>query len=880
MPSSVSVSGKPQYNLTTPLSLSQNVLAGSTATVRFAGGVNGAIPASGTYAVGDTVVDITGKIYICTTAGAPGTAVWATIGVGAGLTTNNTWTGTNTFNSANGLVVQQGGIAVTGASSFAGALTVSSGGIIVTGNSTITGTLDGITTLTATTFSGALSGNASTATSLQTSRTIQGISFNGTANITVITAGTGVAVSGTSVSIGQAVGTASDVTFNSISTTAGVTIGGDLVVNGTTTSVNSTISTLKDPIISLGGGDAGAAPTVSDAKDRGIEFQWFSSSAAKKGFFGFRQSNQRLIFIPDGTNTAEAFSGTLGDIEATTFHGALSGNASTATSAATLTTSRNINGVAFNGSADITVTAAATTLTGTTLNSAVTASSLTSVGTLTNLTVTNAISGSITGNAGTATTLQTSRDINGVAFNGSADITVTAAAATLTGATLNSAVTASSLTSVGTLTNLTVTNAISGSITGNASTATTLQTSRSINSVAFNGSADITVTAAAATLTGATLNAAVTASSLTSVGTLTNLTVTNAISGSITGNAGTATTLQTSRNINGVAFDGSADITVTAAAATLTGTTLNSAVTASSLTSVGTLTALTVSDTGTTRVSGLTVLQSITAPNDTTHVTSLTAAHASVTNIDIAIIPKGTGALLASVPDSVTTATATGGGKRGSSSVDLQQVRSIGTQGGNTQVASGNYSVISGGAYNAASASYATIPGGYGAKAAIYGKFAYASGSLSSFGDAQFGMYVLRGTTADQSTVVILTTDGTGASASNQCVVSSGQVCGYTINLIANGALSGVYGKSAAQWVLEGLVRRDGAANTTTLIGYPNVSTISDTTSNASGAPDLTNCTVTVQSDTTNGALQIAVQGPADLIAVKWVAIVQMTEVG
>ena len=742
MPSSVSVSGKPQYNLTTPLSLSQNVLAGSTATVRFAGGVNGAIPASGTYAVGDTVVDITGKIYICTTAGAPGTAVWATIGVGAGLTTNNTWTGTNTFNSANGLVVQQGGIAVTGASSFAGALTVSSGGIIVTGNSTITGTLDGITTLTATTFSGALSGNASTATSLQTSRTIQGISFNGTANITVITAGTGVAVSGTSVSIGQAVGTASDVTFNSISTTAGVTIGGDLVVNGTTTSVNSTISTLKDPIISLGGGDAGAAPTVSDAKDRGIEFQWFSSSAAKKGFFGFRQSNQRLIFIPDGTNTAEAFSGTLGDIEATTFHGALSGNASTATSAATLTTSRNINGVAFNGSADITVTAAATTLTGTTLNSAVTASSL------------------------------------------------------------------------------------------------------------------------------------------TSVGTLTNLTVTNAISGSITGNAGTATTLQTSRNINGVAFDGSADITVTAAAATLTGTTLNSAVTASSLTSVGTLTALTVSDTGTTRVSGLTVLQSITAPNDTTHVTSLTAAHASVTNIDIAIIPKGTGALLASVPDSVTTATATGGGKRGSSSVDLQQVRSIGTQGGNTQVASGNYSVISGGAYNAASASYATIPGGYGAKAAIYGKFAYASGSLSSFGDAQFGMYVLRGTTADQSTVVILTTDGTGASASNQCVVSSGQVCGYTINLIANGALSGVYGKSAAQWVLEGLVRRDGAANTTTLIGYPNVSTISDTTSNASGAPDLTNCTVTVQSDTTNGALQIAVQGPADLIAVKWVAIVQMTEVG
>jgi len=57
-------------------------------------------------------------------------------------------------------------------------------------------------------------------------------------------------------------------------------------------------------------------------------------------------------------------------------------NQSTTGSAATLTTSRNINGIAFNGSADITVTAAASTLTGSTLASGVTASSLTSVGTI------------------------------------------------------------------------------------------------------------------------------------------------------------------------------------------------------------------------------------------------------------------------------------------------------------------------------------------------------------------------------------------------------------------------------------------------------------------------------------------------------------------
>jgi len=59
--------------------------------------------------------------------------------------------------------------------------------------------------------------------------------------------------------------------------------------------------------------------------------------------------------------------------------GDVTGNADTAT---TLETAREINGTSFNGSANITVTAAAGTLTGSTLNSGVTASSLTSLGTL------------------------------------------------------------------------------------------------------------------------------------------------------------------------------------------------------------------------------------------------------------------------------------------------------------------------------------------------------------------------------------------------------------------------------------------------------------------------------------------------------------------
>lgn len=146
--------------------------------------------------------------------------------------------------------------------------------------------------------------------------------------------------------------------------------------------------------------------------------------------------------------------------------GSTTGNAVTATA---LQTARTINGVSFDGTANITVTVAAGTLSGTTLASGVTTSSLTSVGTLANLTVTNPITGSIsgasgstTGNAATATALQTARTINGITFDGTTNITVTAAAGTLSGTTLSSGVTASSLTSVGTLASLTLSGAVTG----------------------------------------------------------------------------------------------------------------------------------------------------------------------------------------------------------------------------------------------------------------------------------------------------------------------------------------------------------------------------------------------------------------------------------
>ena len=119
--------------------------------------------------------------------------------------------------------------------------------------------------LTSTQFTGALSGNATTATALATARTINGVSFDGSANVTTLTAGTGVSVSGTAVSIGQAVETSSNVTFADVAATGNVVVTGNFTVNGTTTTVSSTNTTIEDALIELGNGTTG-----SPANDAGF----------------------------------------------------------------------------------------------------------------------------------------------------------------------------------------------------------------------------------------------------------------------------------------------------------------------------------------------------------------------------------------------------------------------------------------------------------------------------------------------------------------------------------------------------------------------------------------------------------------------------------
>jgi hypothetical protein len=96
--------------------------------------------------------------------------------------------------------------------------------------------------------------------------------------------------------------------------------------------------------------------------------------------------------------------------------------------------------------------------------------------------------------------------------------------------------------------------------------------------------------------------------------------------------------------------------------------------------------------------------ESTAAPNATVPVDAFTATDAAYTNIDVALVAKGTGATLAQVPDG----TVVGGNKRGAGATDWQKSRNS-----SNQVASAPSSTIGGGERNRASGSWGTVGGGF-----------------------------------------------------------------------------------------------------------------------------------------------------------------------
>ena len=256
-------------------------------------------------------------------------------------------------------------------------------------------------------FNASIGGNAASATKLQISRKINGVDFDGTANITV-TAALAKSLSRGTYLIGTATsfdGT-SDVTFSVDATNANT--GGKIVARDISGNFSAGQITATSFIGSLTGDLTG------DIK-----------------------SSNGTVVLDSGTTGANA-----------TFTGNVTGNASTSSR---LLQSRTINGVSFDGTQNITITSGATGgLTAGSYIDVITYGDSTSVydGTASatwnvkgeinslpnTLVARNAqsdifareitASQGFKGNADTATKLQTARAINGINFDGTANITV------------------------------------------------------------------------------------------------------------------------------------------------------------------------------------------------------------------------------------------------------------------------------------------------------------------------------------------------------------------------------------------------------------------------------------------------------------------------
>lgn len=183
-------------------------------------------------------------------------------------------------------------------------------------------------------FQGSLVGNADTATRLQTGRKINGVTFDGLADISIS------------------------------STTANQLIAGNYISG----------SNFDGSIARSWSVDASSANVIGKVVARDSQ-----------GNFAAGTITANLQGNVSGNVTALTGTSKFNRVEASEFVGAtLSGNAYSATK---LQTSRNINNVPFDGTSDITIPTSANTLTGNTLNSGVVNSFLTSVGTLNSLDV-------------------------------------------------------------------------------------------------------------------------------------------------------------------------------------------------------------------------------------------------------------------------------------------------------------------------------------------------------------------------------------------------------------------------------------------------------------------------------------------------------------
>ena len=287
-------------------------------------------------------------------------------------------------------------------------------------------------------------------------------------------------------------------------------------------------------------------------------------------------------------------------------------------------------------------------------------------------------------------------------------------------------------------------------------------------------------------------------------------------------------------------------------------------------------------------------------------VDAFVSTDASYTNIDVALVAKGTGATLAQIPDG----TASGGEKRGQYATDLQKSRNL-----SGEVASGDYSVISGGQRNLSNALYTVVGGGYnnsassqgstvsggrsgtasGGDAVVAGGYNGIADSLGSFvsggsrgrtrgiigfhafpacynpfldigeGCAQAGLLILGLETTNATSGVLRSDQGTAGNG-NQLKLPNNSAYFFKGSVIAG--VTG--GGNTKAWEFKGAIKRGANAAATSIVG----SVIKDLIASDTGA---STWDITITADTTNGGISVTVTGQVST-TIRWVCKIETTE--
>ncbi|HEA1399595.1 TPA: tail fiber protein [Escherichia coli] len=290
-------------------------------------------------------------------------------------------------------------------------------------------------------ITGALTGNADTATKLKTARTIGGVAFDGSANINL----PGVNTTGNQNTTGNAATATKLATARNIN---GVKFDGSGDININTLVSRGRVTALSGSTQGTAGIQMYEAYNNSYPTTYGNVLHMKGASAAGEGelLIGWSGTSgaHAPVFIRSRRDNTDAAWSEWAQVYTskdsipgvnTTGNQNTTGNAASATK---LQKARTIGGVSFNGTANIDLPG-----------------------------VNKTGNQSTTGNAATATKLQTARTIGGVSFDGSANINLPG-----------------------------VNIAGNQNTTGNAATATKLLTARTINGVSFDGSANISLSPA------------------------------------------------------------------------------------------------------------------------------------------------------------------------------------------------------------------------------------------------------------------------------------------------------------------------------------------------------------------------------------------------